>query len=479
MAYTEFYCDASSGSNMNGGSDAGAPAFSSNNGSWNQGTGVFTPTSGDPSLSVGVGDFASVFNDGATSPVFCGRVTAVSSTTITVSVAAGSACGSAPTTSATGRSIIVGGAWKGPNVADPFPFNRAGWNGCRNAADDPTRINLKSGTNYAITAGISMTATNNDGITIQGYTTTPGDGGRATIDGGTSGASFVLFTCTAKLLIADLIFQNNGATGSASGITVGINSQGAVLVERCKVANVRGNGIHGNTGQLQLHDCEVTGANQSNSVNLAGIATNSSYTMVINRCTISSNTGSNTDGVRVATSYSVVIIDSTIANNGKDGVYQVGGGQLFMKGCRVHGNTGDGVELAATGANLTHWYENCLFTNNGGYGVTSPTARPNIRFRNCGFYSNASGEVHANIYNRVGSVTLTGSPYNDAANGDFGLNSTAGAGAACRGAGIGTFTDTIYSGTTTSYPNIGGVQHQDAGGGVITPGGMSGGMQRS
>jgi hypothetical protein len=360
-------------------------------------------------------------------------------------------------------------------------MNRAGWNACRNAAGDPTRINLKSGTNYAITATVTVSTTNNDGITIQGYTTTPGDGGRATIDGGTSGASFILLSCSAKSLIADIIFQNNGATGSASGISVGINNNGATIVERCKIANVRGNGINGNTGQLQLHDCEVTGANQSNTSGLAGVATNSSYTIVINRCTISSNTGSNTNGIRIGSPYSAVIINSTIANNGKEGVFHASTGHLFMLGCRVHGNSGDGVEFNGTNPNITGWFENCLFTSNSGFGVTSAANRPNFHFRNCGFYDNTSGEVNANIYNRIGSVTLTGSPYNDAANGDFALNTTAGAGAACRGAGIGTFTDTIYSGATTSYPDIGGVQHQDSGssGGVIVPGGMSGGMQRS
>ena len=101
---------------MNGGglNSNGEPAtsavYSATNGGWNSGTGVFTPTSGNPSATVTVGDWANVFTDGSTTPVFIGRVTAVNATTVTVSTTAKS--GTAPTTAGTGISINVGGERK-------------------------------------------------------------------------------------------------------------------------------------------------------------------------------------------------------------------------------------------------------------------------------------------------------------------------------------------------------------------------------
>jgi len=91
MAYTEFYCDASAGSNLNGGSPIGSPyPLTYTNGNWNSGTGVFTVASGNPSTDgVQAGDFAAVYLDGASAPTgYVGRVTGVTSTTITVSTSA-------------------------------------------------------------------------------------------------------------------------------------------------------------------------------------------------------------------------------------------------------------------------------------------------------------------------------------------------------------------------------------------------------
>src|ERR1051326_728440 len=116
MAYTEFYCNASTGSNTNGGSSTGGVKYNSTNGNWNGST-TFTPTDGStPANTVSVGDFASIYLDGATQAVRISRVTNVAAGVngvITVSNSAGS--GTNPTSGATGRSIKVGGEWAGPN----------------------------------------------------------------------------------------------------------------------------------------------------------------------------------------------------------------------------------------------------------------------------------------------------------------------------------------------------------------------------
>ena len=111
--------------------------------------------------------------------------------------------------------------------------------------------------------------------------------------------------------------------------------------------------------------------------------------------------------------------------------------------------------------------EDCILTNNGAWGLLNSATLATFYLTNSAFWSNTSGTVSAGVSANIqsGTVTLSGDPYTGAASGDFRLNNTAGAGASCRGAGIGTYTQTAASYTgTVSYPDIGAGQHQDAGG---------------
>ncbi len=449
---------------MNGGSSAsGAATYSATNGGWNSGTGVFTPTAGNPSLSVTVGQTANVYVDGATTPVFIGRVTNVSSTTVTVSLTAAS--GTAPSTSATARSIKVGGVWKGPNGAVFFPFDFI-TNALTNASSDPPRVNFKNAATYNITA--AMTHSNGGQITFQGYTSSAGDGGRATFDGGTSGASYALLTVSGNLCrFVDLIFQNNGASGSASGFTV---SADRTLCDRLVAHAVRGAGfrVDSSIRPIVFRECEAYACNQSNTANLGGFVSNASAGAVLFlRCVAHDNTGGNNNGF-VSDDGSVnqvAFIDCVADTNGASGILMVNNAAVgsLVSGCTLYNNGGDGVLVQIAAVFVV---ENCVFVSNAGYGlnytgtVVSPAVTSNA------FLSNTSGPTNGiNASYVTGSVTLSGDPFVDAANGDFDLNSTAGAGAACRGAGRGSFTQTAASYTgTLSVPDIGASQHPDSGG---------------
>lgn len=129
MAFTEFYIN-SLGSNLNGGSSNAANAtFTSTNGNW-QGLGIsnFRPTDGqNPTGNVNVGDFASVYTDGASVGVYIVRITAVQNAANgNISTSVGNSYGTAPTNSATARTIKVAGAWLGPVGAVTFPFGLTG-----------------------------------------------------------------------------------------------------------------------------------------------------------------------------------------------------------------------------------------------------------------------------------------------------------------------------------------------------------------
>lgn len=455
------------GSNLNAGSAAaGAAAYTATNGNWSSTTGVFTPTSGNPSLSVAVGDFCSVYPDAATVGVFVARVTAVSATTVTLSTTA--KAGTAPTTAGTGVSLKAGGAWKGPNGASGFPFGFI-QSTLTNAAGNAPRVNLKGGTSYAITAAVAHA---NNGVTFQGYAAAAGDGGRAVIDGGTAGASYALLSLSATTcVLRDLTFQNNGASGSAVGVVVGAN-----LWERCVVHDVRGHGFHcSGANHGPLVECEAYACNQGNATNSGGFVIGSA-TATLTRCVAHDNVGSNNVGFVL---FGGATLTNCIADtNGSHGVGLLGGSNITatLSACSLYANVGSGIHLASGSSTFRLHADSCIFVNNGVWAVNNAATAPNyINLLNNAYYNNTSGMVNGTTaqLTEAGAVTLTGSPFVDAANGDFRLNNTAGAGQACRGTGRGAFTQTAaaYAGTV-SFPDIGAAQHQEVasgggGGGVL------------
>lgn len=463
---TEFYV-VPTGSNLNGGSGTNTTAaYTSVNGNWN-GTSIFTPTDGStPASTVNVGDFASVYLDGATVGVYVARVTVVAAGVngaITLSTTAFS--GTAPTSSATGRSIKVGGAWKGPNAAEAFPFGFV-TSALTDASGNIPRVNLKGGTNYAVTAGI--THANAGPIVWQGYTTTVGDQGKATIDGGTSGASYtVITTSCANNSFLDLIWSNNGATGNADLV---IDSGVENLFTRCVFHDSRGTGIlfSGTGGAVS---CEAYANGKNNSTTKAGFGCTSQGTHFIS-CITHDNTGSNTSGFNIgAATYMIFCISDT---NGKDGVTYTGIlGGLVMMGCDVYNNGAAGLDM--TGASGTFLdMQNCNFLKNTTWAVTSSgSALRNGRIRNCGFGTGTQANGSGNVDTNVGGIVVNSSvnyasgvtPWVDPANGDFRINL-----AASKSTGYGVFTETAASYTgTVAYPDIGAAQHQDSPPGYAFP----------
>lgn len=454
MAFTELYAQ-TTGSNLNSGSTtADAAVYTCTNSNWD-GTSVFTPTDGTtPASTVSVGDFASVYLDAATVAVYVARVTVVAAGVngaITLSTTAKS--GTAPATGATGRTIKVGGAWKGPNaaVAHPFGFVQSTMT---NAAGDFPRINIKNGTTYSITA--AMTHANAGPIRWQGYTSAAGDGGKAIIDGGTSGASYSLLTnSVSNVDYEDIIFQNNGASGSAAGLTI---SAAENTLRRVVVNSVRGVGFQCNAAVSILVECEAYACNQSNTASLAGFNMPTAGTMAI-RCISHDNAGSNSAGFILGSA--VTCISCIADTNGGIGFSVTSVVTASMIGCDSYNNTSDGIRLGNTTA-ASFYIENCNPVKNGGWGINgSGAGTRNGLIVNCAFgvgtQVNTSGTTTGlSAMVETGSVSYaTGvTPWVDPANGDFRINL-----AAARGAGRGTFTQTAasYAGTI-AYPDIGAGQ---------------------
>lgn len=462
MAFTEFYCR-SGGSNLNGGaqvtgSEQGtSAAYTSTNGNWN-GTTIFTPTDGStPSLTVAVGDFASVFLDAAVVSVFIARVTAVGAGvngTITVSGTAQS--GAAPASGATGRTIKVGGAWKGPNAAEAFPIGFV-TAALTNAAGDYPRINFKNTATYSITAATTQAS---GPCVYQGYTTTAGDGGKATIDGGVAGASYVLLSTGNDTTTTDFIFQNNGASASATGVVLA-GTRGTVF--RCVVNSVRGFGFVINNLNTMIQ-CEAYAVNQSGTADASGFSVAGTATLI--RCISHDNAGATTHGFRSGATGYVTLTDCIADTNGGRGFKNDGVVPVMIDSCEFYNNGSDGYFSSTTNNVII---QNSNFIKNGGWGVLCTAATNRLGYiLNCGFGSgsqaNTSGTTNllAGIV-EIGSVTYASgvTPWTDPANGNFSINLTA-----AKAAGTGAYTQTQggYSGTT-GFPDIGAAQSSSTAGG--------------
>ncbi len=471
MAFTEFYCDASTGANINAGDKTANGVVTSTNGGWSTVTNIFTATGGTPFSGVTVGDFAALYADATTPAVYIARVTAVGGGGLTLTLSATAKSGTAPVTAATGISCTTGGAWKGPNAADGFPINFVSGSMTDSAGDRP-RVNMKNNATYSITAAISIVNAVVSWARYQGYTSTVADGGKAIIDGGTTGASYNLLLTSNTgpgYEFIDFIFQNNGATGLADGVVSGV--AGGSVRQRfvhCVFHDIMGNGYintAAGTG-FTLEECEFYLCNKSNTVT-TGAAKLLTGTMVI-RCIFHDNAGTNGNGIVTAGIISVV--DCVFDTNGGRGVLLTAGGSNNFIGCDFYNNGSDGVGCAASmgGGAGNYIFENCNFVKNGGWGVNIiGTGGFNATLRNCGFGSgtqvNTSGTVAAistgNVDN-IGPVTYASgvTPWVDPANGDFRINL-----AAAKGAGRGAFTETqaSYAGTI-GYPDIGAAQHLES-----------------
>lgn len=467
-SYTESFCDTATGSNLNAGSTAGAALVSDANGNWDATTGIFICSGATDLSGVSVGMWASVYIDGAAVGVFVGRILAVVDATDTITVSLVAKSGTAPTTSATARSIKIGGAWKGPNAAEGFPFNFVQATHT-NASGNVPRVNIKSGTTYNITA--AMTHANAGPIRFEGYTTTASDGGRATIDGGTAGASYVLLAVTAANTdLAGLIFQNNGATGTAQGLDVSANE---CTVFSCAVNSVRGFGIVLAGSSVIAVECEAYLANQSNTAGTGGFRVNNVGSVIV-RCVSHDNTNSNASGFILSACSSV--IDCIADSNGAVGFLHTGVIGGMLKNCDSYGNGGDGFNFSGASATLVT-LENCNAVKNGGFGINSSgSAIRNGLIINCGFgagtQTNSSGSVATTIggIQEIGRITYASdvTPWNAPTTGDFRIIL-----AAAKGTGRGTFTETQASYTgTIGYPDVGAAQHLEsasAGGGGSFP----------
>lgn len=119
---------------------------------------------------------------------------------------------------------------------------------------------------------------------------------------------------------------------------------------------------------------------------------------------------------------------------------------------------GPGIQLGFVGNICMSNVQNNLISNCTTYGIDAPN-NDNVAgtaINNNAFYNNTTAETHfLTVGNSLGinNVTLSGSPY--VGSGNYGLNTTSGAGAACKDAG---FPGVFPGAAGTGLMDIGGVQ---------------------
>lgn len=124
----------------------------------------------------------------------------------------------------------------------------------------------------------------------------------------------------------------------------------------------------------------------------------------------------------------------------------------------------DGIDYYAGTWRADHisTIKNNIFSECSGYGIAVSGSAPihwrNILIRNNRYYNCTSGFAEGGTL--YGNVELTGDPFTDAANGDFSLNGTASAGAACRS--VGYPTDFDNDSTVDNWLDVGAFQVKPA-----------------
>lgn len=427
-----FICRSTSGGDYGGAFDASYGGTNYANQDAPQATGTASSSGTTVTATTGIFTSAMVGNtlySGST------RVTITaftSSTVVTVNTAPALA----------GSAIGVGGALQSPATMESLIVSS-------------TPAMYSSGTfNLASTIMLATDGSSNTPIPWYGFTATPGDGGKCTFTSSTSGLS--LFDANGRKWRSFYNF-NMTHTGSARGnafTTLNGSATGYLWINIVCDGCLRF--LYGDNftpftidSSCAMIDCEVK--NSTNvGVQVVGIH--------MRNCSIH---GGNSNGITAGGNVNtpVAILESSaIYGNAGDGI-QVNSTatNLRVTNCVIRNNTSANLNMSlVSGGSLV--YENNINMNAGTYGVKGNSSLVVAVNRNNAYKGNTSGDF-SSFSSGTNDVSLSGDPHSNYPT-DFVLNSTAGAGLACRGAG--------YPGVGLlgiGYRDIGPIQHQDSGGG--------------
>ena len=292
-------------------------------------------------------------------------------------------------------------------------------------------IAVKSGT-YTITSNISLTQAS---LLIQGYQTTPGDGGtKPLVTTATDTTDIFRTSSNGGVQIWDNLSISNTASIRLNGI-LQLSNNGPTLwwvVRNCildgfiTALNSDNIGSHFKLGNIAVIHTEIKNCTTSGVVADTGnIYISGSY--LHNNAVHVTNPGSSS-GTNSNTFTRTIFAAST-----GDGITL--NGAVLMSNCVVANNTGKGLAVANTSP-FVLLYNDIFYGNTWGVYMSGAYSTGNMESsRNNAWGSNSSGNG-SNWTLSASDITLTANPFTNAGAGDFSLNSTAGGGAACKNAGL-------------------------------------------
>lgn len=463
-AVTDFCAWATVGDNRNAGSTTNAAPLIELTGGNVSGS-VFTKAGANLS-AVTAGMWASLYADGATQAVYVAKITAVDDGADTITVSATDKMGTSPGNGTGNRSIRVGGAWWGFNGPNDFPFNLVQATAV-NAANEFAALNLR-GTFFATD---TITNTAPGVIIVQGYTNVFRDKGKAIIDGktGTAGVVFSLFGTSSAAnnwIIRDLEFDGNFAGSPAAATATGnwgvsIGGVGS-YVQRVIVKNMWRGGLRADAAIVTVTELDAHTNNRDDASDFGGFLATEEGTLSNSFIHDNDDLGSDNDNLgivlQLASGEPYNIFNCIVVRNTKHNL-QIQGSAASVN---VWGSTfwecdDNNIHSTGTGASAI-LVRNSILGGAGLYNINRSTAVDgSITIEKCAMLAGGSGNLNnINSSFATDTITLSGDPF---------VN---------KGADNWTPNDPLIKNTgwgqigalaVLSYPDVGAVQHQDAGGG--------------
>lgn len=316
------------------------------------------------------------------------------------------------------------------------------WKTVQKAADTAVageKVWVKASANYTEQVDFDTNSgTPASPIIFEGYTTTTGDDGRATITGSGSRASCLVFNGTADYVqFRNLTLTSPttqcvlGTTGDTTGIVFD-NVQ--FLKGSSTPTNATTGGGYKRFINWKFFRCEVSGGFSGD-----GLTAFSTF-VTVQSCKIIDCGG---NGLTIG-GYGpgAAVLDSIFAGNTGDGVNiaSTTTTTLVITGNTFEGNGGDGLDLGgANNGSVT--IRNNIFANHSGAGDVGLRigAQSGSTAVSCDYNAFYNNNTHRSGNNTTGAhdvtTTLTVDPFTNAAADDWSLNNTAGGGAVLRGAG--------------------------------------------
>jgi hypothetical protein len=334
------------------------------------------------------------------------------------------------------------------------------------AAAQFNKIHVKAGT-YTVTAAINPT----NAVDIIGYQTTHNDGGTKPLLT-TSTNSIDLLKISVGGAANWNALRNMSLSSTAGTPGQGLNGNTAfngtnIVVDGCSFAGFSYGiqcdaGVSGYFQRLVVNNTEISGCT------VAGIDnTNSGLVFILQNSYLHGNANACHMG---SGSNSMCVVERCIFASNSGYAIKIESGYCSVRNTTVYGTTGTGTSHNGSGI----WINGSLVTSgifegnisygnaSVGFGVTSGVTLQEQSNRSNAYGSNTGGNTDSLFAVSSTDVTLTANPFTNTSTGDYSLNSTAGGGAACKGAG---FPGVFPGATSTGNADIGAVQSAGSGGG--------------